>query len=188
MLPPPWASSLFQVPGPEEGLSCLPRGGAESPRCARLGESGLEGGRCPTGEGRDPEQGVSVQQSGGSERLGNCRSATKTQRKLAPRRKVGARAASVWVLAYRRLASPRIYTRRDIFLLLDKAFPLVAVAVALCVSPSVVRLPSLPAAESVTGEGYWTCFCSVFLEPSDHLLKPEPDVGLDPSPGVLAEF
>ncbi|KAF5919250.1 hypothetical protein HPG69_003890 [Diceros bicornis minor] len=33
------------------------------------------------------EKGVSVQQSGGTEHLGNCRSATKTQRKLAPRRK-----------------------------------------------------------------------------------------------------
>ncbi|ELK30637.1 Coiled-coil domain-containing protein 165 [Myotis davidii] len=33
------------------------------------------------------EKGVSVQQNGGAERLGNCRSATKTQRKLAPRRK-----------------------------------------------------------------------------------------------------
>lgn len=42
------------------------------------------------------EQGVSVQQNGGMERLGNYRSATKTQRKLAPWRKVGMWAVSCW--------------------------------------------------------------------------------------------
>lgn len=40
------------------------------------------------------EEGVSVQQNGGMERAGNCRPATKTQRKLAPRRKVGTRAVT----------------------------------------------------------------------------------------------
>ncbi|KAB1258318.1 Microtubule cross-linking factor 1, partial [Camelus dromedarius] len=44
-----------------------------------------EGVKCPACGAAEP--GVSVQQSGGAERLGNYRSATKTQRKLAPRRK-----------------------------------------------------------------------------------------------------
>lgn len=69
------------------------------------------------------EKGVSIQQSGGLERPGNFRSATKAQRKLAPRRKVGMPAVGPcggWLDSD--LARQRIYSARDIFLLLGKAF------------------------------------------------------------------
>lgn len=82
------------------------------------------------------EPGVSVWQNGGAEHLGNCRSTAKAQRKLPPRHKVGARAAvsGAGVLARGILASQTIYTHSVIFLLLVKAFPLVAVVVVLCAS------------------------------------------------------
>jgi hypothetical protein len=86
------------------------------------------------------ETGVSVQQNGGVERPGNCRSATKTQRKLAPRRKVGN--VGSWLLGCwlgGRLASQRIYTSSDIFLLLDKPFRLlVMVLVPVCLTHAML--------------------------------------------------
>lgn len=81
-----------------------------------------------------------------------------------------------------RLASQRIYTQSDIFLLLDKAFPAAAAAGGgggpVCVFPSVPCLPSLPATGPVScGKRDWN-FCShtAFLELSDDLLKPELDI------------
>lgn len=128
------------------------------------------------------EKGVSVRQSGGAERLGNCRSATKTQRKLAPRRKVGMRAVSLGCWLEVRLASQRIYTRRDIFLLLDKAFP--AAAGSSGGGGGVYVLPSVPCLSSPPATGMASCgkfdstFCfrTAFLELSDDLVKPELNV------------
>ena len=98
-----------------------------------VSEAGSRRGRPESGV---IERGVSVWQNGGAEHLGNCRSTAKAQRKLPPRRKVGARAAvgGAGVLARGRLASQTIYTRSVIFLLLVKAFLLVAAVVVLCAS------------------------------------------------------
>ena len=131
------------------------------------------------------ERGVSVWQNGGAEHLGNCRSAAKTQRKLPPRRKVGARAAVIGagVLARDRLASQRIYTHSVIFLLLVKAFPLVAAVVVLCASSPTPDRAGLLCCTTYghrpRGQATGSASCS-FLELSDRLLKPELEVSLAP--------
>lgn len=80
-----------------------------------------------------------------------------------------------------RLASQRIYTQSDIFLLLDKAFPAGGGGGGgggpMCVLPSVLCLPSLPATGPMwCGKSDWTfCFHPAFPDLSDDLLKPELD-------------
>lgn len=129
------------------------------------------------------EPGVSVWQNGGAEHLGNCRSTAKAQRKLPPRRKVGARAAvsGAGVLARDRLASQTIYTHSVIFLLLVKAFSAGGGGGGpVCVFPHCGPCwASLPHHEESRGPATGSASCS-FLELSDRLLKPELEVGLAP--------
>ena len=110
------------------------------------------------------ERAVSVWQSGGTERLGNCRSAARTQRKLAPRRKVGARALSAGGAGQTADLQAKEYIPVAIyFCRLSRPFrwwwrqwP--------CVCPPPHALLAFSACtRCVTWEGYWTCFHTAFL-------------------------
>lgn len=81
-----------------------------------------------------------------------------------------------------RLASQRIYTQSDIFLLLDKAFPAAAggsgAGGGVCVLPSMPCSPSPPVTGIVSCGKFDSTFCfrTAFLELSDDLMKPELNV------------